>query len=114
MAKQKGETVPQAMRATYDAIVSLTDAVCKEHLNQEYADLARRLAAALARKRPSPIAQGKPASWACGIVYVLGMVNFCGTNRRRRTCAPTSCANCSASVRRRAARKAKSSAICLG
>ena len=30
----------------------------------------------LARKRPSPLARGKPEVWACGIVYALGTVNF--------------------------------------
>jgi hypothetical protein len=56
--------------------VALTDAVCKEHLNEEYAQLARELAAALCRKRPSPLAKGTPRTWACGIVYALGKVNF--------------------------------------
>jgi hypothetical protein len=45
-------------------------------LNNEYAQLSRRLAATLARKRPSPIARGKPEVWACAIVYALGTVNF--------------------------------------
>jgi hypothetical protein len=30
----------------------------------------------LARKRPSPLASGKPESWACAIVRVIGWVNF--------------------------------------
>lgn len=73
---EKSESVPNEMRATYDAIVALTDKVCQEHLNDEYAALCRRLAAALARKRPSPITRGKPEVWACGIAYAIGMVNF--------------------------------------
>jgi hypothetical protein len=32
--------------------------------------------AALCRKRQSPLGLGQPRSWACGIVYVLGRVNF--------------------------------------
>lgn len=70
------ESVPNEMRATYDAIVALTDKVCKEHLNDEYATMCRQLAAALARKRPSPLGRGKPEVWACGIAYTIGMVNF--------------------------------------
>jgi len=50
--------------------------VCNQHLNSEYAELARRLAATLARKRPSPILRGKPEIWACAILYALGTVNF--------------------------------------
>jgi Domain of unknown function (DUF6398) len=41
-----------------------------------YRDLARAMAAALCRKRPSPLASGQPRSWACGIVHVLGQLNF--------------------------------------
>ncbi len=73
---EKREPVPNEMRATYDGIVALTDKVCQEHLNEEYAALCRQLAAALARKRPSPLAHGKLNGWACGIAYTIGMVNF--------------------------------------
>jgi len=64
------------VKPVYSAIVNLTDAVCNRHLNSEYAELARRLAATLARKRPSPLVQGKPETWACAIVYALGTINF--------------------------------------
>jgi len=30
----------------------------------------------LSRKRPSPLAGGRVATWACGILYALGTVNF--------------------------------------
>jgi len=70
------EQVPKQMQDVYDQIVAITDAECQEHLNDEYAQLSRRLAAALARKRPSPLAQGRPKSWAAGIVYALGQLNF--------------------------------------
>jgi hypothetical protein len=69
-------SVPKGMQATYDAITALTDAFCREHLNDEYLELARDMAAALCRKRPSPVASGQPRTWACGIVYVLGQINF--------------------------------------
>ena len=69
-------TVPTAMQSAYDEIVALIDLFCKQHLNDEYAALARDLAAALARKRPSPLGRGNPGIWACGIVYAIGTVNF--------------------------------------
>jgi len=50
--------------------------VCNQYLNSEYGELSRRLAATLARKRPSPIIRGKPEIWACAIIYALGSVNF--------------------------------------
>ena len=77
MAKTTGsQSVPKSMQATYEAITSLTDTFCREHLNEDYAELARRMTAALCRKRPSPLTSGQPRTWACGIVYVLGQINF--------------------------------------
>lgn len=64
------------MLETYEWIVGATNDVCAAHLNEEYAELARSLAAALSRKRPSPLASGSPAGWACAILYTLGRVNF--------------------------------------
>ncbi|MBI4673310.1 MAG: hypothetical protein HY741_16790 [Chloroflexi bacterium] len=74
--KQKSESIPESMRATYEPIARVIDAVCAKHLNDEYKTLAHQLGAALARKRPSPLARGKPEVWACGILYALGTVNF--------------------------------------
>jgi len=72
----KSEKAPKAMQAKFDEIVALTDAFCKEHLDEEYAQLARQATAALCRKRPSPLERGRVDVWACGIVYALGTVNF--------------------------------------
>ena len=68
--------IPAAARPAHDAIVALTDAFCREHLNAEYEALCRKLAGVLARKRPSPLARGKPGVWACAVVRVIGWVNF--------------------------------------
>lgn len=70
------EAVPRQMQPVFDAVVRLTDQVCTEHLNEEYAQLARALTAALCRKRPSPLAHGRVETWACAVVYALGSVNF--------------------------------------
>jgi hypothetical protein len=70
------KSVPKSMQATYDAIVRLTDEFCDQHLTAEYRELARDMAAALCRKRPSPILSGQPQIWACGIIYLLGQINF--------------------------------------
>ena len=64
------------MREKYEAVTEITDEFCHEHLNEEYADLCRKMAAALSRKRPSPLESGRAKSWAAGIVYALGRVNF--------------------------------------
>lgn len=63
-------------KAVMNIIVELTDAFCTEYLNGEYADLCRKLAAALARKRPSPLLRGKLETWACGIIRTIGWANF--------------------------------------
>jgi Domain of unknown function (DUF6398) len=77
MAKTTGSTsVPKSMQATYEVVTTLTDAFCREHLNEDYRVLAQRMTAALCRKRPSPLASGQPRTWACGIIYVLGQINF--------------------------------------
>jgi hypothetical protein len=74
--KPKSESVPKAMQAVFEAIVERTDAVCRAHLNEEYAQMSRYLAAALCRKRPSPLLSGRLDIWACAIVYTIGSVNF--------------------------------------
>ena len=38
----KSENVPKQIQPVFDAVVVLTDAFCKEHLNEEYRLLARR------------------------------------------------------------------------
>ncbi len=64
------------MRPAAEAIIALTDQVCPELLDEEYAKLARSVVAKLARKRPSPIQSGRASTWAGAVVYALGQVNF--------------------------------------
>src|SRR3990172_14457 len=68
--------VPAKIRPVYEAVARRTDRFFSQHLNDEYCDLCRKLAAALARKRPSPLQQGDSNTWACAIVYAIGRVNF--------------------------------------
>ena len=76
MLKKKSESFLGAIEPAHTAIANLTESICKQYLNDDYATLARNLAATLARKRPSPIIRGKLEIWACGILYALGTVNF--------------------------------------
>lgn len=64
-------------------IVGMIDEFCRDHLNEEYALLCRKLAEKLARKRPSPLLSGKPNAWACGIVRTIGMHNFLGDKTQK-------------------------------
>ncbi len=68
--------IPRGLRPAVDEIADITDSVCLSVLDEEYADLARRAVAKLARKRPSPLHAGRRATWAAGVVYALGQVNF--------------------------------------
>ncbi|SDY12957.1 DUF6398 domain-containing protein [Nitrosomonas sp. Nm33] len=72
----KTEQIPATLQERYDEITGLTNQFCQQHLNEEYRDLCRRMAVKLCHKRPSPIATGKTNTWACGIVYSAGRVNF--------------------------------------
>lgn len=64
------------MKPILEAIVRLTNEFCHDHLNDEYAELCRKLAEKLSRKCPSPLLSGKPPTWASGIVRTIGWVNF--------------------------------------
>ena len=77
MAKMTySKSAPRNMRATYQSIVALTDSVCHDHLNDEYRELAQRMAATLCRMRSSPVTSGQPRTWACAIIHELGRINF--------------------------------------
>ena len=68
--------IPAAVRTPADAVIDITDAICNDHLGEEYGRLARRLVGQLARKRPSPLMRGDSRIWAAGVLYVIGQINF--------------------------------------
>lgn len=76
MNNTRSNRVPQAMKSKYQQISDISDQFCSNYLNEEYAELIRFAIAALCRKRPSPLGQGRPNTWACGITHAIGMVNF--------------------------------------
>ena len=78
MAKRKkaGPKLADEVQPAFEEIAGLVAAFCREHLNEEYAVLCRKLVEKLARKRPSPLVSGKPTTSACGIVRTIGWVNY--------------------------------------
>jgi Domain of unknown function (DUF6398) len=68
--------IPNAVRPVAEEVIKITDEVCAKLLDAEYTALARQVVAKLARKRPSPLLSGRRATWAAGVVYALGQVNF--------------------------------------
>lgn len=67
--------VPSAYRERFVEIVALTNEFCDWHLNYEYKAVSRKMAASLCQEG-SPLLRGKVASWACGLMYAVGRVNF--------------------------------------
>ncbi len=79
MARRKSPhstEVPTDVRLRYEAIIALTDAFCRRYLNEEYAEMCRRLAIALAQRQPTPLKRGRAEVWACGIVRTIGWANM--------------------------------------
>ena len=68
--------VPKAIKPYAEQVVEVTDAVCREHLDEEYAELCRDVVGKLGRKRPSPLVRGSLTIWAAGVVYAVGQLNF--------------------------------------
>src|ERR1700694_1932461 len=68
--------VPKEMQARFEGITHFAHTCSQQYMNYEYAQISRELMATLCRKRPSPLVRGKVATWACGIIHAIGMVNF--------------------------------------
>jgi hypothetical protein len=73
--KELMSDMPMPLRERFAEIVDLTDKFCVQHLNNEYGSICRKLAMAVCRAG-ALVTTGKPTSWACGIVYSAGWVNF--------------------------------------
>ena len=68
--------IPKKMVPIVNDIRGITEPFCEQYLNAGYLELSQKLLASLARKRPSPLLTGRAKSWAAGIIYCLGRVNF--------------------------------------
>jgi hypothetical protein len=75
MSRAIRNSIPEAVQHRFAAVVALVDEVCRANLTEEYAALGRELATTLARKRPSPLLQGRAPTWACAITYTLGSLS---------------------------------------
>jgi hypothetical protein len=69
--------VPEKLRARFTEIVTALDRFCDRHLDEEFKQLCRSMAV-VACQEGLPLANGKAAGWAAGIVYSVGWVNFLG------------------------------------
>ena len=57
-------------------IISLTSKFCENYLNDEYAQLCKKLIEKLSRKHFVIFIYGKEESWAASIVHAIGTINF--------------------------------------
>ena len=57
-------------------LTALTAHFCEVHLDAEYAALAEKLIAKMARKRQVPFLSGSTQVWAGSVVYALAQINF--------------------------------------
>jgi len=69
--------VSPGLQSRLGEITSLTDAFCREHLDDEYQRLCQKLAVAAA-EAGLPLTSGKAAGWAAGVVAAVGFANFLG------------------------------------
>lgn len=69
--------VPAELRPRFREIAALTDAFCAAHLDDEFRDLCRGLAAVCCTEGV-PVTSGKAAGWAAGVAAAVGYVNFLG------------------------------------
>lgn len=67
--KEKIETISQEL-------IEMTGEFCDEYLNDEYKALARKLVLKMKRKHQVPFLSGWSESWAAGVIYALGQINF--------------------------------------
>ena len=68
--------VPKTMQEKYDEVAAILIPYCDEYLNSEYKELCIHALEKLCRKRPSPLLSGRAGTWAAGIVYAIGQINF--------------------------------------
>src|SRR5581483_563446 len=75
--------VPEELRPRFREITALTDQFCAAHLDGEYRDICRELAAA-ACDGDLPVEGGKAAAWAAGVIGAVAYVNFLTSDPARR------------------------------
>jgi uncharacterized protein DUF6398 len=74
--KPKHILVPAGRREVFEKIKFQTDAFCSKYLTEEYGDLCRLMTADLRALQPSPLDKGRVHTWAAGIVFTVGSINF--------------------------------------
>lgn len=72
--KGTGDNYEEALKAAR-RIAKMTNAFCLNHLDEDYRELCEDLTWA-AYEEGLLLEEGRPASWASGIVHAIGFINF--------------------------------------
>jgi len=72
----KKQMIERGEAADVVEIRDMIEMFCREMLDEEYADLTVRLLVKFASRCPKKLATGGAESWACGLLRVVGYVNF--------------------------------------
>jgi len=86
-------SIPAGLRPLLEEILAEIETLCGEALDDKYLTLARRLTAALGRKRPSPLTRGRTSIWAGAILYALAQINWLFDNSSKPTLFATELTN---------------------
>lgn len=73
--KTASDELPDELIQRCAEIIVLTNAFCDQFLNDEYKEICREVITQLC-VHDSPIIRGKAESWAGGVIYSVGRVNF--------------------------------------
>ena len=66
----------QQLKERETRVIELATAFCKEHLDDECAELCTKLVQKLGRKRSCPLQSGRVEIWAAASVYTICSINF--------------------------------------
>ena len=74
MARTKAEK--ERIEAISQELMRLTGEFCDKYLDDDYKQLCEKLIQKMKRKHTVPFLRGRANTWAAGIVYALGQINF--------------------------------------
>lgn len=66
----------QQLKEREARVIELAIAFCKEHFDEECAELCTKLVQKLGRKRSCPLQSGRVEIWAAASVYTICSINF--------------------------------------
>ena len=83
----KISTIKDLIVVRKNAILEAITDFCQHYLDEEYLGLCIKMLEKLSRKRSVPFNSGQINSWAAGIIYAIGQVNFLFDKAQRYPCA---------------------------